>query len=73
VAAAVEPQHVVAAVTTAMTTVVTAPLIPSAPAPVDDRQAAVVEISDEDVPPPGWDQWVNLPAPAPETRRRCSW
>jgi hypothetical protein len=26
----------------------------------------VVEIPDEDVPPPGWDQWVNLPAPAPE-------
>jgi hypothetical protein len=25
-----------------------------------------VEIPDDDVPPPGWDQWVSLPAPAPE-------
>jgi hypothetical protein len=62
----VEPQQVVAALTTAMTTAVTAPSIPPAPAPVDDNRAAVVEILDEDVPPPGWDQWVNLPAPAPE-------
>jgi hypothetical protein len=34
------------------------------PQQVDDSQEAVVEIPDEDVPPPGWDQWVNLPAPA---------
>jgi hypothetical protein len=66
VAVAVEPQQVVAAVTMAMTTAVTAPSIPSASAPVDDSQAAVVEIPDEDTPPPGWDQWRNLPAPAPE-------
>jgi hypothetical protein len=25
-----------------------------------------VEILDDDVPPPGWDQWVNLPMPSPE-------
>jgi hypothetical protein len=25
-----------------------------------------VEIPDDDAPPPGWDQWVNLPMPAPE-------
>jgi hypothetical protein len=25
-----------------------------------------VEIPDDDVPPPGWDQWVNLPMPVPE-------
>jgi hypothetical protein len=62
----VEPQQVVAALTAAMTTAVTAPSIPPAPAPVDDSRAAVVEIPDEDVPPPGWDQWVNLPAPAPD-------
>jgi hypothetical protein len=49
-----------------MTTVVTAPSIPPAPAPVDDSQATVVEIPDEDTPPPRWDQWGNLPAPAPE-------
>jgi hypothetical protein len=52
-----------------MTTAVTAPWVPPAPAPapIGDSQAAVVEIPDEDVPPPGWDQWVNLPALAPET------
>jgi hypothetical protein len=66
VAAAVEPQQVVAALTEAMTTAVTAPSIPPAPATVDGRQAAVVEIPDDDVPPPRWDQWVNLLAPAPE-------
>jgi hypothetical protein len=65
-ATAVEPQQVVAALTAAMTTTVPAPSIPLAPAPIGDSQAAVVEIPDEDVPPPGWDQWVNLPAPAPE-------
>jgi hypothetical protein len=48
-AAAVEPQQVVAALATA----VTAPSIPLTPALVDDGQAAVVEIPDEDVPPPG--------------------
>jgi hypothetical protein len=50
-----------------MTTVVTALLAPPAPAPVDDSQAVVVEIPDDDVPPLGWDQWVSLPAPAPES------
>jgi chromosome segregation ATPase len=25
-----------------------------------------VEIPDDDVPPPGWDQWVNLPMPSPD-------
>jgi hypothetical protein len=25
-----------------------------------------VEIPDDDAPPPGWDQWVNLSMPAPE-------
>jgi hypothetical protein len=49
-----------------MTTTVTAPSVPPAPDPIDGSQAAVVEIPDEDVPPPGWDQWVSLPAPAPE-------
>jgi hypothetical protein len=36
------------------------------PTLIDDSQAAVVEIPDDDVPPPGWDQWVSLPALAPE-------
>jgi hypothetical protein len=66
VAAAVEPQQVVAALTAAMTTVVTAPSIPPAPASVSGSQVAVVEIPDDDTPPLGWDQWGNLPAPAPE-------
>jgi hypothetical protein len=65
----VEPQQVVAALTAAMTTAVTAPL----PAPVSSSQAAVVEIPDDDTPPPGWDQWGNLPAPAPEPPVGCSW
>jgi hypothetical protein len=65
----VEPQQVVAALTVTMTMTITAPSIPPAPAPVDDSQEAVV-IPDEDVPPPGWDQWVNLPAPAPEPPTR---
>jgi hypothetical protein len=25
-----------------------------------------VEVSDDDVPPPGWDQWASLPTSAPE-------
>jgi hypothetical protein len=28
--------------------------------------AVVVEIPDDDVPPPGWDQWASLPTSAPE-------
>jgi hypothetical protein len=27
-----------------------------------------VEISDDDAPPPGWDQWVNFPVPSPESQ-----
>jgi hypothetical protein len=41
-------------------------------APVGGSQAAVVEIPDDDAPPPGWDQWGNLPAPAPSPRWGCS-
>jgi hypothetical protein len=36
-----------------MTTAVIALLAPPVQAPVDDSQAAVVEIPDNDVPPPG--------------------
>jgi hypothetical protein len=28
----------------------------------------VVEIPDDDAPLPGWDQWVNLPMPSPESQ-----
>jgi hypothetical protein len=66
VATTVELQQVVAALTAAMTTTVTASSIPPAPAPVSGSQAAVVEIPNDDTPPPGWDQWGNLLAPASE-------
>jgi hypothetical protein len=49
-----------------MTTMVIAPWVSPVPAPIDDGQAAVVEIPDDDVPLLGWDQWVSLPAPAPK-------
>jgi hypothetical protein len=26
-----------------------------------------VVIPDDDSPPPGWDEWVNLPMPSPES------
>jgi hypothetical protein len=31
-------------------------------------QATAVEIPDDDVPPPGWDQWTSLPTSAPESQ-----
>jgi hypothetical protein len=51
----VEPQQVVAALMAATTTAVTAPSILPALGPVNGSQAAVVEIPDDDTPPPGWD------------------
>jgi hypothetical protein len=36
------------------------------PALTGSSQATTVEIPDDDVPPPGWDQWASLPTPAPE-------
>jgi hypothetical protein len=36
------------------------------PALVGSSQATAVEIPDNDVLPPGWDQWASLPTPAPE-------
>jgi hypothetical protein len=62
----VERQQVVVALTAAMTTAVTSPSIPPVLALVGGSQAAVVEIPDDDTPPPRWDQRGNLPAPAPE-------
>jgi hypothetical protein len=49
-----------------MTMAVTAPSISPAPAPVSGSQATVAEVSDDDTPPPGWDQWGSLPTPALE-------
>jgi hypothetical protein len=31
-------------------------------------RAVVVEIPDDDSPPPGWDQWVSFPTPSPESQ-----
>jgi hypothetical protein len=36
------------------------------PALAGSSRAMAVEIPDDDAPPPGWDQWVNLPMPSPE-------
>jgi hypothetical protein len=46
--------------------VATVPSVLPTPAPADDNQVAVVDVPDDDVPSPGWGQWENLPAPAPE-------
>jgi hypothetical protein len=38
------------------------------PAPAGGSRAAVVEILDDDSPPPGWDQWVSFPTLSPESQ-----
>jgi hypothetical protein len=38
------------------------------PASAGSSRAAVVEILDDDSPPPGWDQWVSFPTPSPESQ-----
>jgi hypothetical protein len=48
------------------TTATTVPTVPLAPVPVSGGRAAAVQIPDDDAPPPGWGQWGNWPAPAPE-------
>jgi hypothetical protein len=37
------------------------------PAPAGGSRAMVVEIPDDDSPPPGWDQWVSFPTPSPKS------
>jgi hypothetical protein len=61
-----EPQQMTASTTAITTMAVTAPSISPAPAPVSGSQVAVVDVPDNDTPPPGWDQWGSLPAPALE-------
>jgi hypothetical protein len=39
-----------------------------APALAGSSRAVVVEILDDDSPPPGWGQWVNFPTPSPESQ-----
>jgi hypothetical protein len=53
-----------AAVATVAATAATA--VPPEPVPTAVAQATVVEIPNDDAPPPGWGQWENWPAPAPE-------
>jgi hypothetical protein len=38
------------------------------PAPPSGSRAVVVEVPDDDSPPPGWDQWVSLPTLSPESQ-----
>jgi hypothetical protein len=57
-----EAADVAAATATATTTMPVSP----APALAEGDRAAVVEIPDDDAPPPGWGQWENCPAPALE-------
>jgi hypothetical protein len=53
-----------AAVATAAATAASA--VPPVPVPTTGDQATVVEIPNDDAPPPEWGQWENWPAPAPE-------
>jgi hypothetical protein len=58
-------QEVVAVVAAAVAATA-ASMVPLAPFPTAVDQTAVVEIPDDEAPPPGWGQWENWPAPAPE-------
>jgi hypothetical protein len=39
------------------------------PAPAGGSRAEVVEVLDDDSPPPVWDQWASFPTRSPEPRR----
>jgi hypothetical protein len=56
----------VAAVVEATVAATASPAVPSEPNPTAVDQAAMVEIPDDNDPPPGWGQWENWPTPAPE-------
>jgi hypothetical protein len=59
-----------AAVASAVTTTVTtAPTVPPVPAPADGDQAAIVEIPNDDAPPPGWASGRTGPRQPPSPRR----
>jgi hypothetical protein len=59
-------QQKVASATTVTTAATTATSASSSPALTAGDRAAVVEIPDSDAPLPGWGQWENWPALAPE-------
>jgi hypothetical protein len=61
-ATAVEPQPAASVTAVATAVAVAAPPTSLAPAAAGSPRAAVVEIPyDDDVPPPGWDQWASSP------------
>jgi hypothetical protein len=60
------PQQVTAAMMAVTTMAVIASSILPVPAPVSGSQVVVVDVPDDDTPPPGWDRWESLLAPAPE-------
>jgi hypothetical protein len=63
----VEPQPTALMMVATMAVVVAMPPTSPAPAAAGSPRAAVVEIpDDDDVLPPGWDQWASALAPAPE-------
>jgi hypothetical protein len=63
----VEPQPAASMVVATMAVAVAAPPTSPVPAAAGSPRAAVVEIpDDDDVPPPGWDQWASVPASVPE-------
>jgi hypothetical protein len=57
---------VATATTVVVTVAATAPSVLLAPAPTGGNQVAVVDVPDDDVPPPRWGQWESLLALAPE-------
>jgi hypothetical protein len=57
---------VASATTAVLTLATTAPLALPVYAPADGGHVAVVDVPDDDVLSPGWGQWENLLAPAPE-------
>jgi hypothetical protein len=63
---AAQPQQAAMAVAATTVEAVAAPSILPAPAVAGGSQAVVMEIPDDDVPPPGWDQWASPAASAPE-------
>jgi hypothetical protein len=59
-------QQEVAVMVAATVAATAAPAVPPEHVPTAVDQAAVVEIPDDDAPPPRWGQWENEPAPAPK-------
>jgi hypothetical protein len=70
-ATAAEAQQAVTIVAAITTMAVTASSTSPAPAPAGSSRAAAVEIPDDDVSPPRWDQWASLHTSAPEPKARA--